>query len=131
MEINITRFFKQANSHDYSGSIATHGPNAGPDTWNAALSDFQVHPLINSNSKRAALRTYLAGFGAWGDSEIKAWGNAELNAIFLQLVSGDINESGLDVSAPDWAQYQADSQAGQISGAMFLADDGNVYYSFE
>ena len=131
MEINITRFFKSANPNDYSGSIATHGPNAGPNTWGSAVSAFEKYPLINNNSKRIALRKHLAGFGAWEDSEINAWGNAQLNAMFLQLVSADMNESGLDIGAPDWVQYKRDSEAGRISGAMFVADDGDIYYSFE
>lgn len=131
MEINITRFFKSANPYDYSGSIATHGPNAGPNTWRSAVSAFGQYPLINNNSKRNALRLHLAGFGAWKDSEINAWGNAQLNAMFLQLVSADMNESGLDISAPDWEQYQKDAEAGQISGAIFVADDGDIYYGFE
>ena len=131
MEINITRFFKEANSHDYSKSIATDGPNAGPNAWGAAVSAFEKYPLINSNKKRTALRKHLAKFGAWEDFEINAWGNAELNAMFLQLVSMDMNEAGLDIGAPDWVQYESDSEAGRISGAMFVADDGDIYYGFE
>ena len=131
MEINITRFFKSANPYDYSGSIATHGPNAGPNTWSAAVSAFEDYPLINSNKKRTALRKHLSGFGAWEDSEIDAWGNAELNAMFLQLVSADVNESQICINAPDWVKYQAEAEAGQISGAMFVADDGDIYYGFE
>lgn len=131
MEINITHFFKNANTNYYSGSIATHGPNVGPSTWRAAVSAFDEYPLINSDEERAALRKHLSTFGDWGDHEINALGDAELNAMLVQLVSMDVNESGLDIAAPDWVQYDRDGQAGRISGSMFVADDGDIYYSFE
>ena len=116
MEINITRFFKSANPNDYSGSIATHGPNAGPNTWGSAVSAFEKYPLINNNSKRIALRKHLAGFGAWEDSEINAWGNAQLNAMFLQLVSADMFAELLPAafSADDGQQQQETCRADNL-----------------
>lgn len=131
MEINITKFFEAATPGNYSGSIATHGKNAARDTFNAAVSEFENYPLINSKTKRAALRGHLLSYGAWDKSEIDSWTNAELNAMFLQIISADMNESGLDIGAPDWVQYEGDSEAGRVSGAMFVADDGDIYYSLE
>ena len=68
-----------------------------------------------------------AGFGAWTDEEINAWTPTELNALFLQLVSGDIREAGIDTDAPDWEAYEAGADEGQYSGNI-STDAGRVYY---
>lgn len=128
MELLITRFFNEACPRDYSASVAEIGRNAGPDTWSAACEDSAEYRILNSNKKRQAFRDHIKGFGAWDDAEIAAMDNTALNALCIQMVSGDIREAGLDTANPDWEQYEKDSEAGQIAGNLFQGIDGEIYY---
>ena len=122
MEINITQFYNAANAEDYSASCAELGDNAGQITWNAALhADYN---LIDTDDKRDALRKWAKSTVGWNAEEISAWSDNELNALFIQLISGDIREKG---SLP-WEEYQAESEAGLVSGALFEGIGGGIYY---
>lgn len=90
MEIDITRFLAEAAPMDYSASVAEIGQNAGRDTWNAAIEDSPDFMMLDDDEKRDAFRAYVRGFGAWSDEEIAAWSDVELNALFIQIISGDI-----------------------------------------
>lgn len=126
MELKITRLFKTINPKSYSASQAEIGPDAGAITWNNAID--AAPTLLKTADHLRDFRHYMKGFGAWSDAEIKAWSKRECNALLLQLISGDIREADLDTLAPDWVKYQADSEAGQISGRLFCGTDGEVYY---
>lgn len=128
MEINITTFFNNAAPMDYSASVAEIGRNAGADTWNAAKEDAPDYLMLDDADKLDAFRAYVKGFGAWDDAEIAAWSDIEVNALFLQMVSGDMREAGLDAPSPDWEQYEIDSQKGLCAGNIFKGDDGQVYF---
>jgi hypothetical protein len=128
MEIDITTFFKNAAPMDYSASVAEIGANAGTDTWNAAKDDAPDYLMLDDADKLDAFCAYVKTFGAWSDAEIAAWSDIEVNALFLQMVSGDMREAGLDCAEPDWAQYESDSEAGRCAGNIFNGDDGKVYY---
>lgn len=128
MEINITKFFNESSPFDYSASRAELGQNAGLITWNHAKEDSQEYNLLNTAEKRDYFKTHIRGFGAWDDDEINAWNNDELNALFMQIISGDIRESNLQESNNDWEEYQAMSEAGQISGNLFKGTDEEIYY---
>lgn len=128
MEIDITLFFNQACPRDYSASVAEIGNNAAQYTWQAAWDDSADYNMLDTDEKRQAFREYVKEFGAWSTEEIAAWSDVELNALFIQMVAGDIREADLDQENPDWAQYEQDSNDGRISGRMFPTDDGKVYY---
>ncbi len=84
------------------------------------------------NQLAASLREYAAGFGAWDDDEIAAWDAGECNALFVQLVSGDMREAGMDegdLEDFDWEEYEHHANVGQISGNIYRGDDGQIYYS--
>lgn len=93
MEINITRFYNEAAPMDYSASVAEIGQDAGPSTWRAACEDAPDYNMLDTDEKRDAFRTFVKGFGAWTDEEIAAWSDIELNALFIQLVSGDMRNN--------------------------------------
>ena len=128
MELNITHFFNDAAPMDYSASRAEIGNDAARSTWQAACDDSEDYPMLDSDEKREEFRRYVKGFGAWSADEIAAWSNQELNALLIQMVSGDIREASLDTDAPDWEQYQKDSEDGRISGRIFKGDDSQIYY---
>jgi len=125
MEIDITDFFTTEYPGDYSNSVANLGQDAAKITWNAAMEC--DHNLIDTDDKRAALRAHVAGLGAWDSEEIAEWTDQECNALFIQLVSGDMQESPMDDNW-DWDDYEQLSEDGQCSGRIFRGHDGRVYY---
>lgn len=127
-EINITKLFTETTAKDYSASVAEIGANAGALTWRFAVSDSRYYTHVTRKNKNQFI-DHFVGFGAWSESELKAMPIVELNALFIQLVSGDIREAGLDQASPDWVQYARDSEAGKVAGNLFGGTDDQVYYS--
>lgn len=113
MEINITKFYREATPNDYSASVAEIGNNAGPDTWRAANDDSAEYFILDTDEKREAFRDYIRGFGAWDESEITGFSDTALNALCIQFVAGDLREHGLD------------SESG---GTCFTGTDGEFYF---
>jgi hypothetical protein len=128
MELNITKFFTEACPMDYSASIAEIGNDAARSTWQAANDDSDDFPMLDSDDKREEFRRYVKTFGAWEDSEIRSWSDSELNALLIQMISGDIREANLDTENPDWTQYEKDSESGRVSGRIFKGNDSQIYY---
>jgi hypothetical protein len=92
--------------------------------------------MLDTEDKREVFRRHIADFGAWSDAEVAAWSDVELNALFIQFVSGDMREGDLspDMTAEDWHAYQIRVEAGHIGGNIFggplcTGDIGEVYYS--
>jgi hypothetical protein len=129
MEIKITDFFKNAAPSDFSASCAEIGQNAARDTWQAALEEAEDTLMLHTSEQLEAFRDHIRGFGAWSDEEIDGYSVTELNALFIQCVSGDIREAGLDTDCPDWTEYERGASAGQYSGRLYLGDDSEIYYS--
>lgn len=136
MEIDITDFFNNAAPMDYSASVAEIGRDAGPSTWRAANDDSGEYPIIDTDEKREAFRSFVRSAGAWSDDEINAWSDTEINALAIQWVSCDMREvpdveMGPGMSADDWAEYQSMSEAGIVSGSLFKGIDGRIYWQIE
>ena len=89
MEINITHLL-ETDLFPFSHSRAEGGENAGRETWDAAL--IGPRPLLNTPEEFEAFRDHVGEFGAWSEEEIAAWDNNECQALFLQLISGDVRE---------------------------------------
>ncbi len=89
MDINITHLL-ETDLFPFSHSRAEGGQNAGQDTWNAALNG--PRPLLNTPEEFEAFRDHVAEFGAWTEEEISAWDENECQALFLQMISGDVRE---------------------------------------
>lgn len=128
MEIDITSFFENAEPFEFSASIAERGENAGPETWANAKREGADSPLLTTPKQIEALRRYVKNFGAWDAEEIAAWSEVECNALFIQIVSGDIREAGLNNGDPDWAAYKKDEDG---SHNLYRASDGNIYFSID
>ena len=128
MELNITRFFKDAAPMDYSASIAEIGNEAGRLTWEAAVDASNDYQMLDSDEKREEFRRYVEGFGAWTEAEILEWSDQELNALLIQMIAGDIREAKLDSDNPDWEQYEKDSESGRVAGRIFKGSDSEIYY---
>lgn len=118
MEINITQFYNDANPTTYSASVAELGQDAGRITWDNAMG---APVLLDTPDKLEAMRAWARASGAWNADEIAAWSDVELNALFIQLVSGDMREK----DGMSWEEYQ------RVSGALFEGIDGGIYYSLD
>lgn len=127
MELGITAFFNAAAPMDYSASVAEIGANAGPDTWRAACDDSADYPILGTEDKREAFRAFVRSSGGWSDDEIAAWSDAELNALCLQWIAGDMRECDIspDWTAEEWAEYDADEN---LCHRIFKGSDGAVYF---
>jgi hypothetical protein len=129
MEINITSLLSE-DVFNYSHSAFEGGDNAGRNTWNAAKERSQDEPLLTTPKQLDALRDYVKGFGAWTEEEIAAWDDNECNALFLQMVSGDIREAGADsLENIDWEDYKERAEAGNCSSNLFKTKQGEIFYS--
>lgn len=129
MELNITDLYNNMAPMDYSASVAEIGESAGADTWRAACDDSADYMILDTDDKREAMREHVRGFGAWSEEEINAWSDIELNALLLQMISGDIRESVLDDDRSAWPEYYELAEQGTVSGNLFRADDGQIYYT--
>lgn len=122
MEINITEFCNFANPFEYSASVAELGNYAGKITWNnAKAADFF---LLDTEDKQNAMREWVKSSGGWNNEECAGFNINELNALFIQLISGDIREKGDD----SWEDYEQQSNKGIVSGCLFKGIDDNIYY---
>ena len=129
MEIDISQFFNSEDPSEFSASIAETGmKDIGKRTWRAACAKGAETPLLTTPEQIDALRDYMKDFGAWTEEEIAAWTAEECNALFIQLVSGDMRETGLDNDPDDsaWAEYEANEN---VIHNLYRADDGRVFYS--
>ncbi len=137
MEIDITDLVRDGETWGYSGSVATHGPCAGRQTWANALEGAKEHALLATDEALDAMRRWMKESGAWDKAEREAMSDQELNALFLQLVAGDLREIGLEDCDPDefdWVSHEAMSDGGN---AIFRCDipgheaEGRIFYSLE
>ena len=129
MELNITKFFNEAEPSNYSASRMEKGDNAGPLTWNAAKEAFDEHLMLDTPEKVDALRDYARGFGGWTKEEIDGWTVQECNALLIQMISGDIRETpDMEPGSWDWELYEEMGQAGTVSSRLFKGIDGEIYY---
>lgn len=134
-ELEITRLIGSDDfvPFDLSNNRATLGDNAGPLTWEASRQAAReiAPPLLDTEEKKEAFRDFVRSAGAWSDEEIQAWSEEELNALLLQWIAGDIREAFGDAepSEWDWDEYARDSEAGRISGRLFRAESGEIYFS--
>ena len=133
-EIDITAFFTNESPRDFSASVAEIGKNAGADTWQAAKEATTEHDFLDNPEKVDNFKRYIAGFAVWSTEEVDDWSHQKLTALFIQMVSGDIRDAGLDQRPVDWVAYQEQVEAGNCSGniyggSLLAVDDGKIYFS--
>ncbi len=126
MELNITKFFNEESASTYYGSVATHGADAGKETYEAACFAARKYSLLDTPEQEESFKKHIKGFGAWTDEEVAEWDNDELTGLFIQLICAEMIEGGLNVLEPDWEFYYNDANC---SGGLFKAADGEVYFS--
>ena len=129
MEIGITDFVTDCDAYDFSASIAERGSNVGRETWAAAISQAEAHPLLVTPEALAAMRQWAKETGAWAAGEIAEWSSDEVNALFIQLVAGDMRVIGLDCCDFDWGAH-GPAACGPIypCGIEGHKDFGRIFY---
>jgi hypothetical protein len=131
-EIDITEFIANEEPFEYSASVAERGQQAGPETWRNACVLGADKPLLTTPEHFDALRQWARDSGGWNATKRAAWSNAECNALFIQIISGDLRElkslCSNDDGTIDWDSARALSEAGTIGGSMYPGDDGRIYY---
>lgn len=132
MEINITELFNSICPSDFSASIAEIGYNAGRDTWLASKEEAEDTQPINTQEQQDAFISHMSNIGYSEADEMQSWSSIELNALFIQLVSGDMREflAGFSIDAEnwDWIQYELEVIQGNCCGNMFQGVDNEIYY---
>lgn len=132
MEIDITSFFHNAEPFEFSASVAERGQNAGRDTWRNAVAEGSSAPLLTTEAQLDALRQWAKESGGWDAEERAAWSDAECNALFIQLISGDMREiENLcmgDDGEIDWKEAEKLSSEGTIGGRLYPGKSGKIWY---
>lgn len=132
VEIDITCFFNNEEPGEFSASVAEMGENAGRITLDNALEHAADKPLLTTPNQLQALRDDAKGYGVWKEDEIEGWSDEECNALFIQIISGDMREiEGLcmgDDGEIDWEEYERLAERGTIGGRLYQGNDGRIYY---
>ncbi len=132
MEINITKYFEFAEHAYISGSAFELGENAAHITWNNAKQAVAEFNMLDTEEKLQDMRDYARETGGWNAEEIAAWSDVELNALFNQLVSGEVRQiedlCSDEDGEIDWKEYERLANKGTLSGSLYRGDDKQIYY---
>lgn len=127
MEIDITDFVRNADPAEYSASVAERGISAGRETWSNALGDRP--PMLTTAAHLDALRAWARDSGGWERAEIAAWDDEECNALFVQIISGDLRTleslASDDDGEVDWEEAGLLAEEGTLGGCIYRGDVPN------
>lgn len=130
-EINVTRLVTENDLFEFSAPRMERGNNAGAETWANAVAEAGERPIL-SDDDLPAFRDHVSGFGAWDRDEINGWCATECNALFVQMVAGDMRVAqglcpGDGPGDVDWTEYEKLAQEGVVSSLVW-SDGSDVYY---
>ena len=124
MEIDITEFVKLGDMKYCSGSCMEFGDDAARITWKNTMDRSEDFAYVTEDNKQDFL-DYFDDFGAWEMEEMNRWSLQETQALFLQMIAGDMREfSDSPIEDWDWDDYQAQCEDGIIHGRIGKGDDG-------
>ena len=127
MEIDITDFVNDEDPSQFSASQAELGANAGKITWRNAMD--HTPPMLTTPEHFDALRDWARDSGGWDEEERAAWTDQECNALFVQIISGDLREMPTDDDGEiDWEEAEKLANAGRIHGCIYRSADRVFYY---
>ena len=116
---------------DCSNSVANLGQDAGKLTWQASRR--AASALVLSEGQKEAFRDWVRSSGGWDDEEIDMWPKAELTALCVQWIAGDVRE-GFGDDLPDdpaewdWVEYLHMADNGSVAPTLYL-HDGKLFWS--
>ena len=116
---------------DCSNSAANLGQNARELSWRA--SQRHAPALVLSEGQKEAFRDWVHSSGDWTREEIETWSDADLTALCVQWIAGDVRE-GFGDDLPDdpaewdWADYNERSERGSVPSTLYLSG-GKLFWS--
>jgi hypothetical protein len=134
MEIDITDLLAN-HAKDricYASSIAEYGScSVAKETFNNSCELAREEPPLRTVAELEALIDHLTRAGFSESPELRDRPLYELNALFIQLVMGDMREMGdpdptpEGLSDPDLLEAQME---GRCPSNIYAGDDGRIYY---
>jgi len=98
MEINVHELVeKSADLWPCYGSVATHGFNAGVETWEIAKATAGGYSFVTEENRGAVIE-YFEGIGL----SCVQYCTTELNALVIQEVCAQLSESDICLDTLDW-----------------------------
>jgi len=128
MEIKITSLLVEGlDAWNISNSVANLGKRAAQITWNNARKRAKQAPqLLQQPNELEAFRNHMEEMGFGYDEDLDSFTHLDWNALFLQLIAGDLRDAGYDsLEDVDWEDDHPD---GDLGGRMFKGTDGELYY---
>ena len=106
-------------------SVANLGQDAGKLTWQA--SQRFAPALVLTEGQKEAFRDFVRSSGGWDDEETAAFSDADLTALCVQWISGDVREGfgdgvSNDPAEWDWVEYRHMADNGSVSSTLYLSD---------
>lgn len=132
MEIDITSLAK-LKSFPLSHSQMEGGPDAGRKSWRAAMRRARHKWPLDTIEKISALKKWCNDSGAWTEEETNKWSSKSCNAMFLQIVAGDVREAKADrLCDINWDKYESDdNNRGTFYAPLNKDGTRSYYYSLE
>lgn len=133
MEIDITDLLAR-HAKDrirYASSQAEYGLNVAKDTFDNSCELAQKEPPLRTVAELEALIDHLTSMGFSESPDLRDRPLYELNALFIQLVMGDLFEMGdpdptpEGLSDPDLLKAQRE---GLYPSNISVGDNGRIYY---
>ena len=114
-----------------SNSRANLGQDAGKLTWRASQRHALV--LVLSEGQKEEFRDFVRSSGGWDEEEIAVWPDADLTALCVQWIAGDIREGfgdgvSNDPAEWDWVDYNERAERGSVSSTLYLRDS-KIFWS--
>jgi len=125
MEIDVTMYVDEVDCALFSASAFELGERVGEITWNNALQHVSINPLIKPED-RSEVVDWFASYGAWDREEMSRWSDADVNALLLQFVAGDVRE--MEEQCESYEDYEFAAERGEVSGRLYQCPEGKWYY---
>lgn len=132
-EIDCTPLFRSPGFDPWNccNSVANLGQDARKLTWQA--SQRAASALVLTEGQKEAFRDWVRPSGGWDEEEIEAWSDADLTALCVQWIAGDIREGfgdgvSNDPAEWDWADYNERAERGSVSSTLYLFG-GKLFWS--
>ena len=130
IELNVTNIVCTFNPRRYAASILEAGPNAGPDTWQAAIDD---GPGLLKLSREELREVYRLALEIMDGEDPRKWTVRQCKAFLLQYIALEWRECFWCNGVPDdgaWAEYQKRADDGVSPSSFFRTESGEIYFNF-
>jgi hypothetical protein len=133
LEVDITHLSEDFDTlHLLCGKHLANGDGKDGEqfTWANAMDYAEIHPLIDSQERRDAVRAFLKGFGEWPPEDLYVFDDQELSALLTRLIAYDLREveEFWDGQSVDWERVDQEQDNGRFSSRIWVGFCGQVFY---